>query len=626
MIRLVAYAFSLQALFAGVVAPSQEATRKPTVVPVAVASFRDSDELRFRVYQYQIATAIGTPKEPPVRPSWLTLDEGVFPEKGAFGDLLYWGKDQNSAIRAVSFVEVEGMAGVHKYMDRLPAPISQREVYEWERDDFCATATTSETKVAFPAGRDPEEFLAERGIADSATYRVVESPNGGRYLMVKARIEEYYRFHDGVLFSADFRELGDIDLPSKETLTSKCNVNKNVGFSVRLQDSLAPVTAESQASAMQILKRSPFLSALLDEDFGLAPAAVLKSHAASAIASGIAEFETQLHFLSETHPDVGIDAHVLACKESDLEREFKTLSSAESRMSPVLKDESAGTLHICFKNSPFTLKATQMLHALLAEDYSSTAHLASCWANSVSKVIAQWGVPPLNTDVELLFKISHTPETDGVIYGGLRLNSPELNQKTLEQMFPENSGVKSEQATVSWSDDRGVKVVRISVAEESARQIEETSSLRITDVYLAYDREVLWYAIGNAGAVEKIHTCVALCAADSAPRTSSLLTFDLDAGLLISYPRLDPVGVGGLLQWCDQTCRYSFLPPPNPFLEVRAIKAPRVLDQILNLGGPQTVGCRIDTDGKKINMRLILGECVVNYLSAVVIKNTQASF
>ena len=476
-----------------------------------------------------------------------------------------------------------------------------------------------------PEGHDPEEHVKQfqqptgnRGTERTA--KVIEV-DGKLQIENSWTTTQYFRYQDQLLFSGNFEELWNIDLPTSESLTSGVDTLNDMGldaFFDRIPAAMKSLgwNMLSSGASTQMQQRDgedPTTADLrkTSYQFGL--------DVTKALMFDVDEARGWLRFATDVQPSVRGELNFDTRRNSELTRQLEDLSSANSRFASILRVDAAATLHVCLRmfaeSDPLLNAAGVWLQKTIVEATNGDTVMVDA-ASRLAETLA--GISSHQV-LEAFVKAGWTETSGGVIYGGLQVDDNQGLLRSLNDMIVSADVPAAVAEAFEIVNMDGQEVIQITLPEDVTNDIAETTSLKLTHAYITHQNSCLWFAVGGENAFDIIRTSIARSSASGLAGRAPLLTATVDMDRWLSYPQDDPTGVAGLLLWLDAN-RYEFPPSPMSIGFQSAFrngeKPTALLQRVADLGGEMQAEVSVVADKSGIRLNLKMGEVIANYYVA----------
>lgn len=588
--------------------------------PIGVGYMRDVTQVRMFEYMQQLSQALDVGKfmvQQVTDEQLESLNSGV--DHPVSGTAWYMVQGLIPSFNQISFQEVKDLAGAKRMINVQKEAYGDSGVLEdLENDSFRLSMVTVNT-LEVPEGMTAEKFAKQFGTTSGPGYthaaEVVEE-DGKKKVKQSYSYTQFFRYHDSLMFSSSFEELATMDLPSRDSLTSRVSSDndmgaeanfdripeaiKTLGWSMLSASAGPQLQRRDEEAAVDATLRKTSLSTGLD---------IVKS-----VMFDVDKLDGWLRFANADLDSLKGQLNFKTRRNSGLVKQLDEIASATSRMAPVLRDDAAATFHTCFrvsKDAAETLPALSdwFQHTLANSGVSEDSTLDA--AAKIGRTLIELSE---RRDIELLVKAGYTEESGGVIYGGLQVGE---NTQLLESVYR----LARETAPASASDAFGLttigerQVLSVKLPPEFTQATKAQTSLQLTDVFMVRQGPNLWFAVGGTNASAMIDQCIARCEASGLASRTPIATLHVDAAKWLEYPQDDEVGVGGLLKWLDANeSSFPWSPLNMSFGGNRyMIKPTPLLDRVFALGGGQDFKWTIIADKSGLQMDLVMGEAIANY-------------
>ena len=444
--------------------------------------------------------------------------------------------------------------------------------------------------------------------------KVVEK-DGKKFLESSQVLTTMFRYHDGLLYEANFEELFEMQLPNVDSIRNGVDSTRDLGFTAWLDR--VPVGIKQLGWSMlngavgsQLQQRDEEPDAIYNMrrssgDMGMA---LIQS-----VLFDVNSADGWANFAGANDGSLRGQLKIQARKNSSLSSRLME-SAGTSRFAPILSDSAVGTFHICIRladEAPAALQAVADWMPLAAKENSSGPETEAI-AATLSGLLLQVAE---HRNLELLLKIGHTEASNGVIYGGIQLgDNDNLLRHAYEVMIRSIPGADQ---TVSLTEDGGMQMIQIQLPTEVTDNLRSELGTNITHIFLAHQNACLWFAIGTEKASEIIRASVARCLENSIGAKTPLVSGRLDMQQWLALPQDDPAGIAQMPFWLDEN-RWWF--PPSPFvmgLYGFAGETPTpIMTRVFDLGGDQQTSFSLEADEGGLLLNIALGEALANHMLA----------
>lgn len=590
--------------------------------PLAVGYMRDLSQTRMLEYMQNLGAQLKIGKEmfDQIPDEGLDGINADVPEPIA-GVAWYMVQGLIPSYDVIYFQEVRDLDDARSVLRSRAKMFGQSGELKPQGDDCFLLEQGSTSIMDIPEGQDPEKY-AQQFRNDSGSFKTTaevfedEDDEGKKKIRYRWYRPEYYRFADGLLFSASFEELKEVSLPTRESLTSRVSTDNDIGAEAsfdRIPQAIKMLgwnmLSSSAGTQMQPRDGEEPIEAELRRSGMATGLDIVKS-----VMFDVDALDTWVRFATDDSPDVRAQVDFNARRGSGLGGQLQDIASVDSEMAPILNDDAAVTLHTSFRYSKSAAEAVTAAAAWLQLQTANETDNDPLILDAMSQIAETFGELAERRDVELMIKLGHTPKTNGVIYGGLQVGDNPSLLGALYRLSLYEEVPREVKDTLSLVNNGGLEMIQISIPDEAVADMQAVSSLAISDIYIAHSNSVLWFAAGDETAAQMIHTNIARCQQAGLAVRTPLFTFHVDADRWLDYPQDDPVGVGGLLRWLDEN-RGEF--PPTPFVGFMSNGGPDkptpLLDAVFALGGNRTMTWTIVADESGARLTANMGEAIANY-------------
>ncbi|MEZ6125188.1 MAG: hypothetical protein R3C49_18735 [Planctomycetaceae bacterium] len=475
--------------------------------------------------------------------------------------------------------------------------------------------------TAIPEGMDPKEFVEQQQAAFSSSTnrsftRSVELVEEDGKPKAKHTFSqtEYFRIQDDLMFSSGFEELWTMSLPDEEALTRAGRGENDMGIEVffeRVPEGIKQLGwgMLSGAAGVQMQQRD-------GEEAAIAELRSTSIQAGLDLVKStmfdLDELKGWLRFANDSDFSIRAQLTLAARRNSPLSSTLETFSEAHSRFAPVLNDGAPGTLHVCLRpfqeNDPMLLAAGQWLQYAVTHmpGHRSETDQAAIEFTRTLESAAQ------HRTLELLLKAGWSEASEGVIYGGIQLDS---NPALLPSLYELAVAAGAPDDVLTLSEFDGHPAIHITFPEEFTAEIARNTGLQLTHAWIAHSGACLWFCAGGENCSAMLTDCMTRCAETGLAARTPLCTAKLNVDHWLELPQDDPIGVGGLLTWLD--AHQPAFPPSPVMFSFRPDEPPTpLLQSCLDLGGDRDVSFTVISDSSGLQADIILGEAIGNYMLA----------
>ena len=474
-----------------------------------------------------------------------------------------------------------------------------------------------------PEGLDPEEYVkrfqhsaGNRGARRSA--KVIEV-DGKMKIENTYTMAQYYRYQDQLLFSGNFEELWNIELPTTESLTTGVDTLNDMGldaFFDRIPAAIKTLgwSMLSSGASTQMQQRDGENQTTADlrkssYQFGL--------DVAKTLMFDVDEARGYLRFATDDQQSVRGELNLDTRRNSGITKQLEEVSSGNSRFAPILRDDAAATLHFCLRvfeeSDPLLNAAGVWLQTAIDEATNGD----SVMVDSASRLTETLTGISNHQVLETFVKVGWTEASGGVIYGGLQVDDNPALLRSLHKIYVGANKLTDVVDVFNIVDMDGQEVIQVTLPEDTTKKLAEETSLTLTHVYITHQNSCLWFAVGGENAIEIIRSSVAGCTSSGLAARPPLLTAAVDVDRWLSYPQDDSTGIAGLLLWLDANLNEFPLGPMSfQFGGGQPEKPTPLLQRVADLGGEMQVGLTVIADKGGIRLNLKMGEVIANYYVA----------
>lgn len=595
--------------------------------PFATGFSRDINQIRMMEYTQRMAKEFGIGKqmfgEMPENFLEGTDTKIEHPIKGM---AWYMVTGLPPAVQQVYFEQVvdseEARALLRKRAEIYHQGVENLEVLE---DDRFRIVSSSSYDMDVPAGQTAEQFVKRSSPpsgssgGNQVTFEVVEV-DGKKKVRQSWTRRELYRIHDSMLFSGNVSEFFDMSLPDADGLTSSVSSERDMGFEAfidRIPQSYKQLgwTMLSATSGTYAQQRdgeadepANFRQAWIDSGTGIVKSVMFDVNQASG----------WLQFANENREYIRGEINIQPRANSQIRKQLEEVGGARSYFAPILKDDAAITLHTCFRLSEEAANVLRTGGEYLTYEVGQAEGLGAGAGEAAGVLASTLNAMADNQDVEFFAKLAHSPESDGLIFGGIRTHdNPQLLESaaTLLESMLQNATGANLSGSMSKVDFDGQPALRLEIPAGAVETMKRDTSLALTHAWLMHVDGTLWFAIGGPNAPKHVLQSAERCRSNDSSGRAPLLTVHLDSDRWLDYPQDDPVGVGGLLRWLDENQAWF---PPSPVMMSFGdqAKATPLIDKAIEYGGTGDLSFEVIADRQGILARLKFGERIGHYMVA----------
>ncbi|MCA9065244.1 MAG: hypothetical protein KDA96_19380 [Planctomycetaceae bacterium] len=440
--------------------------------------------------------------------------------------------------------------------------------------------------------------------------------DGVRTLKRTQRMTSYFRFHDGMLYEANFEELQTMTLPEGEAVLRAVQGQTDLGFEAYLDR--IPLGIRTLAWNMVNAGAGVQMQQRDDEPeelYGLRQSSGrMVLPLIQAVLFDVDHADGWATFADADHPSLQGEARVRTRANGQLSRQLQELASGRSLFAPILDDHAAVTVHLCLHlPAEFQEVASSSAEMLLYQTRQSLSEgdLRHPAFESFAQTLREIGE---RRTLELLAKVGWTTSSQGVIYGGLQVgDNPELVPALYRLAIAEDPDV-ADLFSLETTDLGAQLTGRI--PEDAISEIEKLAGIRPTHVFLLHANSCLWFAVGGEHADEAIQQAARDCQQSGSVARTPLLSASIDVPRWLEYPRDDPSGITGMLEWLDTHQSYFPLPGPGALQLGDRGERPPLLRRLIERGGDADAQVSFIADDSGLILKARLGEALAHYVVA----------
>jgi hypothetical protein len=479
-----------------------------------------------------------------------------------------------------------------------------------------------ESSYPLPSGANEKQYTnqnSQQSRGYEFSQEVVEK-DGVKMVQQRQIITNLFRYHDTILYEAEFEDLFTMELPTAEGIRSAIDGSTDIGFKAYLDRiplgmrqlgwSMLSAAAGSQMQQRDNESETSYNMRRSSGDMALA--------LIQAVIFDVDSSDGWARFANAEDGSLRGQLRVRARNNSQLGGRLLE-AAGTSRFAPILSDDAAATFHLCAKlpeDAPAALQATATwLNQTMGDEFSADPQMVA-GAEMLAGVLT--GISE-HRNLELLMKAGWTKASDGVFYGGMQLNdNPELLKNVHYVLLHLPNADEAIEKMITLEDRQGLQVIVFRFPEEVVEGMRQTLGVNITHMYLAHQNSCLWYAAGTENAVEIIRQSVERCTQNTRAARTPLVSGRLDMERWLGYPQDDPAKITSMLHWLDENA-YWF--PPTPMMALTGLsnspqKPSPLIQRAFDLGGAQQVDFSLEADESGLLLQVSLGEAVANYMVA----------
>ena len=284
---------------------------------------------------------------------------------------------------------------------------------------------------------------------------------------------QYYRYQDQLLFSGNFEELWNIELPTTESLTTGVDTLNDMGldaFFDRIPAAIKTLgwSMLSSGASTQMQQRDGENQTTADlrkssYQFGL--------DVAKTLMFDVDEARGYLRFATDDQQSVRGELNLDTRRNSGITKQLEEVSSGNSRFAPILRDDAAATLHFCLRvfeeSDPLLNAAGVWLQTAIDEATNGD----SVMVDSASRLTETLTGISNHQVLETFVKVGWTEASGGVIYGGLQVDD---NPRFAPQSAQDIRGANKLTDVVdvfNIVDMDGQEVIQVTLPEDTTRNL-----------------------------------------------------------------------------------------------------------------------------------------------------------
>lgn len=483
------------------------------------------------------------------------------------------------------------------------------------QDDHATEDDHADNRVTVSVGVSSSSGASLQVSGTNQQTTIVEK-DGRKYREHRTELTQYYRYQDGFLFHSTCAALPEMDLPTAETLLSRDAAAPDAELTVhpdRIPPGIRQLFWNSLSSTTNAgLQQRDGEDAI---DYGVRRAGGdLGLAALQMLLFDVDHLSGQLHLAAEGRPVVG-ELLLRARGNSRFSAQLTQLSTARSRLAPLLDDAAGLTLHASIQLP----EAVQPLIAAVGE-FVETRLIAAAGVDATLPLAGHELQKTLSAmaehrHLELLLQIGWADDTGCVIYGGLRVDdNPEL-LRTLYDLLrhADPAGTAADYVSLLPGE---LPMIRVQLPAV------EVLAVRISDVFLTHADGCLWFAAGTQQAQLRLQSAVAACRdAGVRPRTP-LLTGSLNLDQWLAWPQDEPTGIAQLPYLIDASLTDALAVSMDGRPEVPRAGdrysggSAELVPRVIQMGGTMTGQIALETDDSGCRVHGELGAALCRYVIA----------
>ena len=486
----------------------------------------------------------------------------------------------------------------------------------------------SESTYELPPGADEKQYTNNnpqqpRGYEFSQ--QIVEK-DGVKMVQHRQVITNLFRYHDTILYEAEFEDLFTMELPTAEGIRSAIDGSTDVGFKAYLDRiplgmrqlgwSMLSAAAGSQLQQRDDESDTAYNMRRSSGDLVLA---LIQS-----VMFDVDSADGWARFANAEDGSLRGQLRVRARNNSQLGGRLLE-AAGSSRFAPILSDDAAATFHLCVKlpeDAPNALLATaKWFTETMGKEFSADPQMVAA-GEMMAGVLT--GISE-HRNLELLMKAGWTKASDGVLYGGLQLNeNPELLKNVHYVLLHLPNANEAIEKMMTLEDRQGLQVIVFRFPDDVVEGMRQAIGANITHLYLAHQNSCLWYAAGTENAVEIIRQSVERCTQNTRAARTPLISGQLDLERWLGYPQDDPAKITSMISWLDENAGWFPLTPMMMLIGGERRKPSSLMHRVFELGGDQKANFSLEADESGLLLQVSLGEAIANYMVAGMIDAQEA--
>lgn len=472
-----------------------------------------------------------------------------------------------------------------------------------------------------PPGADEKQYTNNNSVQQRGyqfSQKVIEK-DGVKHVEHSQIITSLFRYHESLLYEANFEELFEMELPTVDAIKSGINGSTDLGFNAYLDR--IPIgmrqlgwnmLAAAAGSQMQQQDDEPDSSYTMRKSAGDLGLSLIQ-----AVLFDIDNSDGWAKFASVDDGSMRGELRIRARNNSELTKQLLG-AAGNSRFAPILSDNAAATLHLCVRlpeEAPAALQATATwLTETMGHEFRNDAAMVTA-GEALSGVL---GSIAEHRNLELMLKAGWTEASGGVFYGGLHLNeNPELLRNLHYLMTHMADVAPGIDQMITLEERQGMQLIVIRPPEEGTEEFGASIGVNVTHIYMAHQNACLWFAAGTENASEIIRQSVARCTENTRAARTPLVSGRIDMERWLSYPQDDPARIAQMPHWLDENAWWF---PPNPmamgYIGNQSGKPNPMMQQVYDLGGSQQAGFSLEADESGLLLQVTLGEALANHMVA----------
>jgi hypothetical protein len=479
-----------------------------------------------------------------------------------------------------------------------------------------------------PPGTDEKQFQNDTPQPRGRKFqqKIVEK-DGVKHVEQTTTMQTLFRYHDSVLYEADFDDLFEMTLPSADAIAQAVDGSTDLGFQAYLDRvplgmrqlgwNMLGAAAGSQLQQRDDEPDSAYNMRKTSGDLALS--------LVQAVLFDIDNANGWAKFATVDDDSLRGQLHIRARNNSALTKRLVE-SAGNSRFSPILGDNAAATLHVCVRLPMETAGAMEATSAWLTEEmqkeFSTDPNMLAA-GQAFAGVLSGIGE---HRTLEFLLKAGWTESSGGVFYGGIQLNEQADLLKSLHYSLTHMPHADSQIVEmVKFGERDGLSLITIAFPADATAEFSQALGINLTHIYLAHQSSCLWFAVGTENSYQIIRQSLSLCAENSRAARTPLASGRIDMERWLSYPQDDPARIAQLPYWLDENARWF---PPMPMgigFYGAGGKPDPIMQSVFDLGGSKQAGFSIEADESGLLLHATLGEALANHMVARMIDNQEST-
>lgn len=528
----------------------------------------------------------------------------------------------------------QSMAGTNSTLEGSDGKFKQTINSSWRED---VTDRPAKADGAADQGRNSVSIGIGLNSSSGTSVQVSSGDNeeaiieedGRRYVERTFNMTQYFRYHDGFMFSSTYEDLFNMDLPSGDSLVgaAKDGMDAELDFypdriPLGFKHLFWNTIHSTAGTELQQRDEEDAIDYAMRRSAG-----DIVLEAIRAVIFDVDQLSSRMTLADVDRPLTG-ELKFRARQNSNFSKRLGDYTSGRSRFAPILNDEAAFTLHTCVHLPEETQKVitstATWLKTRLIETSQGNVDVAiagSEFGDSMEALAAK-------RDIEMLIKVGWTPSSGAVVYGGLQVDD---NPEMLKSLF---DLLTSEHMSQEMADrfSMGVRNQHSTIVMQLPNDGPD-SPLHITHLFITHVNSCLWFAAGGEDAHDILWQSIERCGASGRRTRTPLLTGRLDLARWTSWPQDEPTGLAALPYWLDRIifAGASSITTVGNAHDVDAAKAKtsdsqstsaptpassELMAKVISMGGTQDANLLVDADESGVLIEGNLGAAVARYVVA----------